>query len=737
MAISEEEFLAQLLETFSVETKEHTQALINGLIALEATEDPSDRKEMVEMIFREAHSLKGAARAVNQKEVEQLCQAIETIFSKWKRGEEEPQVALFDSIYRSLDLISESIKEQSDSNKKAMLDMIGQLEKNPEKKPVKPKKKEVIKTGSEQTIRVSTGKLDQMLQQVEEMLMVKLAAEQRSSQLVHLKNNFDSFDKQIAKLYKEKRNLKRTIDSSDIPEKERGHFQELLQFLETLSDFSKSYGEQMQLLIRESSQDSRLTANMVDTLLNDTKKMLMQPFSTLFDTFPRMVRDISHSLEKEITLETEGGDIDIDRRILEEMKDPFIHLIRNSIDHGIETKEQRQLLNKDPKGILKIHVLQKSGNQVQIKLIDDGQGIDIEKVKESALSNKLISPNDLPGMSNQDILNLIFSSGISTSSIITDLSGRGLGMGIVAEKVEKLGGNIEVRSIDGEGSTFIIHLPLTLATFRGIHIRAGTNDFIIPTQNILRSFRIHQDEVSTVENKAVIQKDDYSYSFVQLNDLLKLPRENKEDMDYQYILLIRSSEGTIALGVDEVLNEQEVFIKGLGKQLGHIRNISAATILEGGKIIPILDPFDLVKSAIQQNFVVQKKKTTSATEEKSTQTVLLAEDSSTARVLLKNILESAGYNVITAVDGAEAYSLLKTEDVDLLLTDVEMPRMTGFELTEKTREMEKFANLPIIICTSLASREDKERGIEVGANAYIKKSDFTQSQLLNILEQLL
>jgi two-component system chemotaxis sensor kinase CheA len=281
-------------------------------------------------------------------------------------------------------------------------------------------------------------------------------------------------------------------------------------------------------------------------------------------------------------------------------------------------------------------------------------------------------------------------------------------------------------------------MPLTLATFRGIHVSSGGHEFIIPTHNVVRVFRTSPEKIYTVENHQTLTVDDLNFAYLELHQILGLSKQ-AEDQEHPLkpVLLIKASDAEIAVGVDSIFSEQEVFVKGLGKQLQRVRNIAATTIMEWGKVIPILDPFDLVKSAVSSPLLPFEMAEQGPKVETDQKEILIVEDSITSRMLLKNILEASGYKVKSAVDGAEGFDKLLKEGADLVLSDVEMPRMNGFELTAKIRSSEKFKDIPIILCTSRGSQEDREHGIAVGANAYLDKSNFKQQNLLEIIDQLL
>ncbi|MCL6099520.1 MAG: response regulator, partial [Bacteroidetes bacterium] len=425
------------------------------------------------------------------------------------------------------------------------------------------------------------------------------------------------------------------------------------------------------------------------------------------------------------------------KRILEELKDPFMHLIRNCIDHGIEKSNERKQKGKNPRGLISIEIAQKESGKVEINFSDDGAGVDLEKVRTSALKQKLISDEDAGMMNDQQILSLVFHSGVSSSALITDISGRGLGLAIVREKVEKLGGSVSIKSRPGVGTSFQIILPLTLATFHGIFVRLDEQFLVIPTANVKRVIRVKKDDIKTVENKDTILLDGKVLSLVKLSDILgiELKESETEQYDVYQVVIVSLNENELALIVDEILGEQEVLIKPLGKQLTGLENISSVTVLGNGKVVPVLNVFDLMKSSAK---VPAAKSIASVAEKEDAKQkyVLVAEDSITARALLKNILEVAGYEVTTAVDGLDAFTQLKTKNFDIVVSDVDMPRMSGFDLTLKIRSEKKFSNTPVVLVTALESKEDRERGIDVGANAYIVKSSFDQKNLLEVIRQL-
>jgi len=587
------------------------------------------------------------------------------------------------------------------------------------------------------TVRISVSKLDSLMLKAEELVSLKLSARQHIQNLNNTIRSFDSWKKYWASFESNFRWLRRQASKSS-DDNISHHIKGLYEFLQWNQDHIKTLEHDIKTLTGATEKDQRSLSAMIDDVLEDMKKVTMLPFSTLSMILPRMVRELSRNQQKDVELIINGSELEIDRRILEEMKDPIIHILRNSIDHGLETPEKRKKNNKNPRGIINMNISQNLGNKVEIIIADNGKGIDTDRVKEEAISRGMLSDTDLEKLNENEIMQLIFRSELSTSPIITEISGRGLGLAIVQEKVQQLGGTLTVDSEKGKGTVFIIQLPVTLATSRGILIRVHNFYFIVSVTHIERVIRVKQDDVKTVEGKATIPYEDGVMSFVDLSEVLKISK-SKTDQNKEFlitVMILNVTNKKIAFRVDEVLGEQEVLVKSLGKQLSRVRNIAGATILGSGKVVPILNVHDLIKSSTKAGVRTPGTKTSDNTDtiQKS---ILVAEDSITSRMLIQNILESAGYKVQTAVDGYDAFSLFKSEEFDLVVSDVEMPRMTGFELTSQIRSHSTGSETPVIIITSLQSEEDKKKGVDAGADAYIVKSSFDQTNLLEVVERLI
>ncbi|MDD5614596.1 MAG: hybrid sensor histidine kinase/response regulator [Candidatus Methanoperedens sp.] len=747
---NEEEFLIKLISIFKVEAIEHISAITSGLIELEKA-DAKMQMEHIETIYREAHSLKGAARSVNLKEIESICQAMESVFAALKRKEIITSPQLFDMLHQAVNFIGKLIskddeitaleKSQIIENIRHFEDILKNAAVTPHQSSVREKPEEETKPEipeirhsaiHEGTVRIPTVKLDSLLLQAEELLSLKLAASQHATELRKINAVFALWKQELAKVHAEIQKGQGSLETKDV------RFNHILEILDPNNASIKSLESKLTALAKSAEIDHKSLGGMVDNLLDDMKTVLMLPFSSLLGVFPKLVRDLSRDQGKDVDLVIQGEEIEIDRRILEEMKDPLIHLVRNCIDHGIEKPEVRNLKKKSPRGTVKLAITAKDSNKIEILVSDDGAGCDASELKSVAVKRGIISQKEVSKLNEKEVLSLVFVSGVSTSPIITDVSGRGLGLAIVHEKVEKLNGMVSFETKIDTGSTFRIVVPLTLATFRGLLVHVNEQMFAIPVINVERVVRVKTEEIRTVEGRDTISLDGQVVSMIRLGNVLE-PGEgekNKTDENIQVVVL-RSGEKRMAFVVDEVVHEQEILVKSLGRQLSRVRNIMGATILGNGRIAPILNVNDLMRSAVKVTYAPAQAPEEVLKDKPKRRSILEVDDSITARTLLKNILESAGYDVKTAVDGVDAFSTLQTQEFDLIVSDLDMPRMNGFDLTSKIRNDRKLSELPVVLVTGLESREDKERGIEVGANAYIVKSSFDHSNLLEVIQRLI
>ncbi|MCK6604751.1 MAG: response regulator [Ignavibacteriaceae bacterium] len=809
MSPRNEDFLKRLRATFRIEAREHLETISASLLGLDSLA-PQEITGTVELIFREAHSLKGAARAVNENEIELVCQYIESIFSLLKKSEISYSPYIKDMLISAVDLMTIYMNltepEDQKAHGKDLKNLAEQLKsfaegghqvagvhahkEIPSHRPVEmtgektpPVKRELKKvvigsarvpaaktqpvsaekpaeprpapaetiqpaekpaTAAEresvrETLRIASEKIDTLLLKTEELLNIKLMIGEYEKQLNDSLFYFQPWKKEWEKIQTELRYLKNRISLNDgMDYRDKKAITEILNYIDWNHSLVFVVDSKLSKSAKDLARTRHSVSQMIDSTLTDVKDIMMMPASSMLSILPKMVYDISRELGKVVDLDIKGGDIEIDRRILDELKDPLIHLVRNAADHGLEKPEIRLRRKKSGAGKLRVILSNIDSSKFEILVEDDGNGIDVERVKEKAVKNGLITQKEAFEMSLTDAYALIFKSDISTSPVITDLSGRGLGMSIVLEKVEKLGGNIITESEPEKFTRFRLILPLSVATLRGVLVKTGEDHYVIPSSGVEKVLRVKNNEIKSVENKETVFYSGKTIPLAPLRGLLELPdTHRKEEPVHTNVMVLFNSENMVGVSFDELVDEAEFLIKPFNRQLQRIRNVSAATVLGSGQIVPVLNISDLIKSSLE--FAGELRVRSKAAEQPSREehNILVVDDSITSRMLLKDILESAGYNVKVAIDGVEALTALRSDKYHAVVTDIEMPRMNGFELTYQIRKEEKLKNTPVVLVTALSSPEDRERGIEAGADAYIVKSSFDQSNLLDIVERLI
>lgn len=755
MAQGDEQFLKRLLATFQLEAREHLDLMASVLQELRG----SPRPEMVEVLFREAHSLKGAARAVNLSEVEQVCQSLESVLSMLKRLAHVPDAKLIGIFERVVDGL-ESMLAGDVSQAMLLMNLLTTSSREthlgivaPEAMsesvapPAAPLGKQgppssmELPTGSLSggSVRISTARLEALLIQSEELLAFKFGANHLVDELSAVAQMIVEWRRACDKRSNSLRLMRRSVLRR----------KSVLQGGQVLAQWQaaterdeialKALMDRFMKIERTVNRDRRALRGMVDKLQDEMRQALMLPFSSLLEMAPKLVRDLGRDCGKDVELIIQDTALEVDRRILEQLKTPLIHLLRNAVDHGIESKDVRRRVGKPWHGRITIDVRPCEGNKVEMVVADDGGGIDVADVKARALKMGLHSAHGMSMLSDEQVLGLVFESGLSTSPILTDLSGHGLGLTIAREKIDKLGGTLTLESQLGRGTRFRVVLPTALATFRGLLIGLGERRFVLPLRNVERVTRVKHTAVLTMENREAIDLDGQAVAMVRLRDVLDLHTRAYASAPQCHMpaVILHHANKRIALVVDEILGDQEVLVKPLRPPLKRVRNVAGATILGEGHVVPLLDVGDLMKSSLNAGAPPIGLSSHDVSTPVRQRSLLVVEDSITSRTLLTGILESAGYLVSSAVDGVDALTMLQRQDVDLIVSDVEMPRLDGFGLTKRIRADKKWAELPVVLVTALGSRQDRERGVEVGANAYIVKSDFDQANLLDVIRSLL
>ncbi len=735
----------ELRELFKAESGEHLQSLETGLLRLE--KEPAD-KPALETVFREAHSLKGSARMLGVRDVERIAHRIEDMLGGVRKGDVALSAEYLDLIYKGLDAVKKLVHEAVTGDPAgvdvgAMLDILAgnvEVEKTNEMPPPatasqvapKPQSREEMsgEPSSEpreeyriDTIRVETKKLDELMTQSGELTVMRTRMVRLLSQVEEIAVLGEATVKQLSGEYGAGFNGGNKHNAS-LPGGEQ--LKQLVVRLKALRD-----------AVDEDNSRLEFISGALDGGIRDIRLL---PFSTLFNFFPRMVRDMARERSKDVDIELLGGDSKADKRIIEEMKDPIMHIIRNSIDHGIEPPQEREKANKPRTGKIRLSA-RRTDTNIIVEAADDGGGLDIELIKKTAIKRNIRSPKELEAMSPAEIINLIFTPGFSTSAFVTDVSGRGIGLDVVRANVDRLKGSIHVESSAGAGCLFRIRLPITLATARVLLVSANGATYAVPLESVDTTRRVFRNDIFPMEGRNTIVVEKRTVPVAKLADILGLPKEGQNirrpqesgEAPMPCILLSASGE-RFGILVDDLLDEQEVVLKPQSAVLKRVCNVAGTTILGSGEICTVLNPDDMLKTMRKRSVTVRPEAEGKAEERKLT--VLLVEDSITTRTQEKRILESGGYEVVTSVNGVDALSKLAMRPFDAVVSDIMMPEMDGLTLTARIRQDKKYKELPVILVTTLASDEDKKRGLEAGASAYIPKPSFDQKILLEILGRL-
>lgn len=798
------EILKQLMPLFLTETQDYLQALNRLLLDLEKHPDEEARRRLLSEIFRVAHTLKGSARTVRFEHIGALAHSLETLFARVQRGQVPLSTEIFDRAYHAVDTIT-NIVDKSVSGESIEIDVSAEcaaLEAIGAESPtafmdapsfpetalapventmviydmdleievpappsasrsaaVAPSAARHIETSfaphtdaapreapAEEIVRLAVSKLDSLFADIGELQVTRIGTDQRLVEMRALLDRIEHWQAQWLHARPAFRRLLAQFEQAG-PERARENITDLADW-STLFEFLAANETQLrqthtgaETLARQLETDSRRMAQVTGELQDDVRRMRMMPAATVFETYPRMVRDLARDLGKQVQLVIQGGTTEIDRLTLEQIKAPLLHLLRNAVDHGIEMPETRERMGKPREGTITLKASQRGGSII-IEITDDGAGIDPNQVKTSAVKKGLITPDDAQAMTEREAMWLIFRSGISTRNTITDISGRGVGMDVVRETIEQLQGVINLDSALGQGTRISLSVPLTVAATLCLLTQVDDEIFAVPLMNVERIVRVTDEQIGYAQGRAVIHDEHRPIVLVPLAEIVETaPTKNKPDTKKR-ALIVNSAEKRAAFLVDALLGAQEVVIKNLPHPFLRVRYAAGATILGTGQVVVVLNAADLLRYAAREAVRAAMPLPTSAPA-KITKTILIADDSITTRTLEKNILEAAGYNVRLAADGAEAWSLLQSEgiapggEISLLVSDVNMPRLDGFELAGKVRGDERFKKLPVILVTSLATRQDREHGMQVGADAYIVKGSFDQDDLLSAIRQLI
>lgn len=755
------ELMKQLIQVFRSELDEKLQSLTEGLLRLEKGLVDAEYEACLDQLFRDAHNIKGAARGVDITAISEISHGLETLFSILKKDKLKLNASMVDLCLLSLDHMREAMaafESQTDvpfdlpsflaelnSWVASVVSPTDPAANNPSKDETSTEKapnidesvtiqtsappsseKVCLSPQGNDVTRVSLDKLERVSALVEALLATKIEMQDHVESLHDLHKRLHLFSKKWATLLSAFGVDKRT----DLSLTNQKLFKQATDDMMLLCTNSQHIYKQV------GTTNNRIT-HTVGSLHDQVRLMRLVPVASLLRPLERSVRDIAKELGKLVEYQVIGDDIEIDRPVLAGLKDPLVHLLRNAIDHGIEMPAERISQGKAENGSIRVTV-SAIGSRVNLCIEDDGAGISMNKILETAVRKNILSVAEAELLSDDEKLNLIFRPGFSIKEIITNVSGRGVGLDVVLSGITAMKGTVQVQTEVGKGTKFFLSLPLTLSTDRGLMVLSSGTVYTIPTSVVTRVMDINPSDLVDIQaGQAVIFKGKAIPAY-DLASLLNLEVSIKESSKHLSVVIISKDWKEIALLVDEVVGERELVIKRLQPPLISVRNVAGGTLTGNGKIVVVLNPADLINTAMQRQTAVKFRRGQSAEEgpvEK--RHILVVDDSITTRTLEKNILEAQGYQVTVAVNGKDGWDELNKGAFDLIVTDIEMPEMNGFELAERIKTSEAYQKIPVVIVTSLASDADRRRGIEVGADAYIVKGQFETKALLDVIHQLI
>lgn len=600
-----------------------------------------------------------------------------------------------------------------------------------------------IDTSDIKTLRIDSFKLDKLVNQIGDLIITRIKTNEHLSVAKNIQNELLEWQKSFNKMgyyikYFDRKYLSGPTFGATVDPRAIAAFNKQLMVLQNY------HSEKMVYLIKETTDlfkqmqenDSKLnsTASEIEGMV---KNMRILPLSTIFHLFPRMVHNIAKEKGKQIEFITEGADVAADKKIIEEIKIPLIHILRNSIDHGIELPQERKEAGKNPVGKITVSAKHRE-NKIIINITDDGRGLDVEKIKQKALEKGLLTPDEIENIDEEHLVNLIFYPGFTTGDSVTELSGRGLGLDIVHTKISQLNGRVDIFSEFQKGTMVTIELPATMATIKTFIVTEQNQLYAIPTSSIKTVVRIDTTDVFERDGKNFYIHNDDVIPIYTLSQILEL--ENKPRQANKYTLMIVKSESsTIGIIVEKLICDQEVLHKKLEAPLFKVKNISGITTLANGEICLILNVGDIFSSTLPKKINTKIIASNKAIKmrENYTHKILVVDDSLTTRTLQKNILTSYGYRVQIATNAPDALIKMQKENFDLVITDNEMPIMSGLEFVKEIRKESKWADIPIIVLTSMPESKWGKQFKEAGSQAYIQKDRFEQESFIRCVDHFL
>ncbi|MNB54445.1 Gliding motility regulatory protein [compost metagenome] len=749
---------ASLLELFSLEAEAQTQVLSAGLLALERNPTQADQ---LESCMRAAHSLKGAARIVGIDSGVSVAHVMEDCLVSAQEGRLLLRPEHIDALLQGTDLLMRiatpaNAPQPSDIETYVAL-MAGlldpstplaafvappmaelQLEAPPvfeltpapiieapvETSESAPRKSKRTTEGGERVLRVTAERLNSLL----DLSSKSLVETQR------LKPHLAT----MQRLKRMQNNGLRALENLNVHLKEHALS---LEALEALEDARRLLAESQQLLSEKNAELDEFAwqASQRAQVLYDTALACrMRPFADVLTGQVRMVRDLGRSLGKQVRLEIEGEKTQVDRDVLEKLEAPLTHLLRNAVDHGIETPEQRLLKGKSEEGLIRLRASHQAGLLV-LELSDDGNGVDLEKVRRSIVERQLSPAETAAQLSEEELLTFLFLPGFSLRDTVTEVSGRGVGLDAVQHMVRQLRGAVVLEQTAGEGSRFHLEVPLTLSVVRSLVVEVGEEAYAFPLAHIERMCDLAPEDIVQVEGRQHFWHEGQHVGLVAASQLLNRPASQNTGETLK-VVVIRERDAVYGVAVERFIGERTLVVLPLDERLGKVQDISAGALLDDGSVVLIVDVEDMLRSVdklLNTGRLERIARHGNQAAEAARKRVLVVDDSLTVRELQRKLLLNRGYDVAVAVDGMDGWNALRSEDFDLLITDIDMPRMDGIELVTLLRRDNRLQSLPVMVVSYKDREEDRRRGLDAGADYYLAKASFHDDALLDAVVELI
>jgi len=736
-----------MLELFKLESETQANVINANLLKLE---NEPDNGAIIEPLMRAAHSIKGAARMIGLDIIVNLAHLMEECFVNTQKGTVTLTRSSIDLLLHCNDILGaipklsttdipawlndksddinsclpllDDLSNNLDIDTKSITSIHDSLENETSIQSTEIKRN---KDPHDNSIRIQSTQLNKMLAISNELLVSQHWLQEHQHSLLRLK-------KQQTNLAGRFQKLKQELDDIEISDE---IFSILLETDNAIEQCRNSLAED----ISQVDEFDRKSLVLSSRLNQEVTACRMRPFRECTVGFERMVRDVSHNLDKKVHLDINGLDTLVDSDILDSIEAPLTHLLRNAIDHGIELPLIRTSHNKPEHGTIKLHAYHNSG-KLNITITDDGQGIDLENLKNKIIKKGLINQEMANKLSESELLDFLFLPGFSTKDNVTEISGRGVGLDIVHSVVTNLRGLIRCSSQTGQGMNVTLQLPLTLSVIHTLMTEINKDYYAFPLARIHTVIKVPKETLFTIEQKQFIKFSNQNISVIHMAQILGFTAIDQPENDYHNMIILVERGEHYALVVDKLINEEKLALHQISPMLGKIKDISATALADDGKVVLVLDVDDIlihIQEIIGGNQLQKVSSTQTSQIGAKIRKVLVVDDSLTVREVEKNLLESKGYDVDIAVDGIDGWNTIRQNDYDLVITDIDMPRMNGIELVLQIKSEPRLQSIPVMIVSYKDNPDDRQRGLEAGADYYLTKGSFHDDTLIEAVLDLI